>query len=220
MKHQRLHVVVAVVVLILSIYALRANRLSQGSGTTATAAKTVAAKSLARTDLHPIRDAMAQVGDSLAGPSVFDPDTDSIVTVGTPGCGLTERWLTIPERNAIPEESQELVRELLENLRRTIEERLPVEGPLDDDLRRNGSLQVLAQRWGALPPERRTTLIRTLNSGGSQDPFADDVRFVRAANAAAFEELVSVLAPSVNTEAATAIWVSVLSWCSVSLRQD
>lgn len=223
LKNHRLLSVVGVVALSIFIYALRTHS-SQPSGTAATAApeaKGGNAAPFAHSVEYPSgHEASAEIGEGQPEPLVFDPDTDDVVTVGTPGCGLTERWLTLPERNAIPEEKQEPVRELLENLRRTLEDRLPIEGPLDDDLRRNGSLQVLSRRWRALPPERRTTLIQTLDSGSSQDSFAEDVRFVRTANAAAFEEFVGMLAPSVKTEAATAIWVSELSWCSVALRQD
>jgi hypothetical protein len=154
-------------------------------------------------------------------PESLPPNTDDRAIVATPGCGLSDRWLSLPERENIGEDDQEAVREILDDLRRTIQQRIPVDGPIDDDVRRDGSLRILARRWDALPPTIKVSLLKTLRSNEpSTDPFVSDVRFVRAANTTAFEELESLFGRSVGSEEGRQLWTQDLSWCSVSLQLD
>jgi hypothetical protein len=145
-------------------------------------------------------------------------DDDSRVVVSTPGCGIEERWLSIPERARIPEEDQEAAREILDGLRQSVQERIPIREPIDDDARRDGGLIMLLREWKTFSLERRTSLLRALRFGEPiADTFVRDVEFIRAANRSAYEAM-KLLESSLNSDEFRSLWDNELSWCSVTLK--
>ena len=151
-------------------------------------------------------------------PKQLDRSDDDSQLVATPGCGVTERELTLPERANIPDDDQETAREILDELRRAIQQRIPIHGPIDDDTLRDGSLTSLTKEWDASSREMQRALLNTLHSNSqSNNAFVNNVRYIYAQNAAAFDQFSSLLSGSMNSDEIRTLWLQHLSWCSISL---
>ena len=163
-----------------------------------------------------------------AASDVFD-QRDGAIIVASPACGTTERSLTLPERNRIPQDDQEPVRAILEHLRASILQRIPLvdgsQGPdaseRSDDIAREGSIFSMRERWAGLSIERRRSALSALKAQSqSDDDFARDVRFINEQNEQAREELAQLLSADLSDEEVFDLWQHTLTWCSETLQVE
>jgi len=135
--------------------------------------------------------------------------------VATPGCGTYERFLSLPERRSIPEDEQEDVREILEDLRSALlEQNTSNETDQPDLLSHDGVIELIRYDWAHLSTAERNSVRQALQDGVETAlPLVRRIREVNIANALALHRLSEIL----GAGRALDVWTA-LSWCSTTLE--
>lgn len=180
-----------------------------------------AANAIAREHAKAVRVASPNHGSvaTTSNAVPLAPARDHLL-VGTPGCGVYERQLSLPERREIPDEDEEVVRGILEDLRASIADRISRNVPVnaaDDAAIRDGAIAEIRRAWRALETSERARAVEVLRTGSpSDDPLVRSIREIEDQNRIAQAELASVLGP----QEAMQLWNGeVLTWCGVALDE-